>query len=36
MWIPKSEQEILAAIEAGGLTESATFDAKAALPTKGR
>jgi hypothetical protein len=36
MWIPESEQEILAAIEARGLTESATFDAKAALPTRGR
>lgn len=36
MWIPKSEGEILAAIEAGDLTETATFDAKASLPAKGK
>jgi hypothetical protein len=36
MWIPASEQEILAAIEAGNLIENATLDAKAALPDKGR
>jgi hypothetical protein len=36
VWIPRSEQAILAAIEAGGLTETATFDAKAALPAKGK
>ena len=36
MWIPDSEGEILAAIEAGELTETSTFDAKVALPAKGR
>ena len=36
MWIPKSEGEILAAIEAGDLIETANFDAKAALPAKGK
>jgi hypothetical protein len=36
MWKPVSEQEILAAIEAGNLIENATFDAKAALPDKGK
>jgi hypothetical protein len=36
MWMPASEQEILAAIEAGDLIESASFDAKAALPAKGK
>jgi hypothetical protein len=36
MWIPKSEGEILAAIEAGDLIETATFDAKASLPAKGK
>ena len=36
MWIPTAESEILAAIEAGGLTETATFDAKEALPAKGK
>jgi hypothetical protein len=36
VWIPKSEGEILAAIEAGNLTETATFDAKASLPAKGK
>jgi hypothetical protein len=36
MWIPESEQEILAAIDAGDLVETATFDAKAALPAKGK
>jgi hypothetical protein len=36
MWRPVSEQEILAAIEAGNLIENATFDAKAALPDKGK
>ncbi len=36
MWIPESEGEILAAIEAGALTEIATFDAKATLPAKGK
>jgi hypothetical protein len=36
VWIPESEGEILAAIEAGDLTETATFDAKATLPAKGK
>src|SRR3712207_6468068 len=36
MWIPASEGEILAAIEAGDLTETATFDAKASLPAQRR
>jgi hypothetical protein len=31
-----SEREILAAIEAGSLIETASFDAKVALPAKGR
>ena len=34
MWIPATEQEILAAIETGGLTETASFDAKSELPAK--
>jgi len=33
---PTSEQEIVAAIEAGHLIEKASFDAKAALPTQNR
>jgi hypothetical protein len=36
VWRPTSEQEILAAIEAGNLIETTTFDAKAALPLKGK
>jgi hypothetical protein len=36
LWIPTSEREILAAIEVGGLIETASFDAKVALPAKGR
>jgi hypothetical protein len=36
MWVPKSEQEILAAIEAGDLVETAAFDAKGSLPGKGK
>ena len=36
MWVAKSEQEILAAIEAGDLIETASFDAKEALPVKGK
>jgi hypothetical protein len=36
VWLPQSEKEILAAIDAGDLTETATFDAKASLPTKGK
>jgi hypothetical protein len=36
MWIPTSEQEILLAIDTGDLIETATFDAKASLPAKGK
>lgn len=36
MWMPASEQEILAAIDAGDLVETSTFDAKQALPGKGK
>jgi hypothetical protein len=36
MWIPETEREILAAIEAGDLLETASFDAKEALPDKGK
>ena len=36
MWMPTSERDILAAIEAGGLIETASFDAKVALPAKGK
>ena len=36
MWMPVTEQEILAAIEAGELLETASFDAKASLPAKGK
>ncbi len=36
MWIPRSEQEILAAIESGNLSETSSFDAKSALPKKGK
>jgi hypothetical protein len=36
MWIPATEHEILAAIEAGDLIETASFDAKEALPDKGK
>src|SRR5215208_2352267 len=36
MWIPESELEILAAIEAEALVETSTFDAKASLPAKGK
>ena len=36
MWIPKSEQDILSAIDAGDLVETATFDAKTSLPAKGK
>jgi hypothetical protein len=36
MWIPATEQEILAAIEAGDLIETTSFDAKETLPTKGK
>ena len=36
MWIPETEQEILVAIEAEDLIETASFDAKEALPAKGK
>lgn len=36
MWIPKSEREILAAIEAGDVNETSSFDVKAALPMQGK
>jgi hypothetical protein len=36
VWIPKSEREILAAIEAGDLNETSSFDAKEALPMHGK
>jgi hypothetical protein len=36
MWIPKSEQEILTAIDAGNVIETASFDAKRSLPAKGK
>jgi hypothetical protein len=36
MWIPESEDEIRKAIEDGDLVETATFDAKEALPKKGK
>jgi hypothetical protein len=36
MWVPKSEQDILSAIDAGDLIETATFDAKASLPAKSK
>jgi hypothetical protein len=36
VWIPRSEGDILAAIQAGNLIENATFDAKMALPEKGK
>ena len=36
MWMPATEQEILAAIEAGDLIETASFDAKVSLPDKGK
>jgi hypothetical protein len=35
MWMPGTEREIMAAIEAGDLVETASFDAKGALPAKG-
>jgi hypothetical protein len=34
--MPSTEQEILAAIEAGDLVETASFDAKRSLPAKGK
>ena len=36
MWVPKSEQDIFSAIDAGDLIETATFDAKASLPAQGK
>jgi schlafen family protein len=36
VWVSRSEGDILAAIQAGNLIENAAFDAKAALPDKGR
>ena len=36
MWVPKSEKDILSAIAAGDLVETASFDAKLALPGKGK
>lgn len=36
MWIPKSEQEILTAIDAGDLVETASCDAKRSLLAKGK
>jgi hypothetical protein len=36
MWVPKSEQDILSAIDAGDLVETSNFDAKSALPGKGK
>ena len=36
MWIPESEQEILAAIDTGDVSETANFDGKSALPGKGK
>jgi len=36
MWVRTTEHEILAAIEAEDLTETASFDAKASLPAKGK
>jgi hypothetical protein len=36
MWIAKSEEAILAAIMSGDLSETAIFDAKMALPERGK
>jgi hypothetical protein len=36
VWTPKSEQDILSAIAAGDLSETANFDGKSALPGKGK
>lgn len=36
MWIPRTERDILSAIQAGTLIENATFDAKMSLPDKGK
>lgn len=34
MWMPKTESEIIQAVQSGSVEESAIFDAKEALPTK--
>ena len=36
MWVPRSESEIASAVAGVGLRETATFDAKAQLPPRGR
>lgn len=36
MWVPESEAEIQRAVEAGTVRENAAFDAKAAMPAKGK
>ncbi len=36
MWVPKSEEELRTALEAGSLRETATLDFKRELPTPGR
>ena len=36
MWIPESESELERVIEDGDLVQTATFDAKADLPRKGK
>ncbi len=36
MWVPESERDVLSAIDAGDLVETANFDAKSALPGKGK
>jgi hypothetical protein len=36
MWIPDSAEQVLAAASAGELVESPTFDAKVALPARGK
>ncbi len=36
MWIPNSEDELLRAMKAGELTETAILDVKRALPMKGK
>ncbi len=36
MWVPTTEQEILAAIASGDTEETPSFDAKQALPAKGK
>jgi hypothetical protein len=36
MWIPKTEEEIVAAVMSGSLEESVIFDAKKELPEQKR